>query len=50
MADLLSSQTFLETFSAKNRHESSIMKNLMFRMRRIMNDKFYEIAGDKSVV
>ncbi len=25
------------------------MKNLMFRIKRIMNDKFIEIAGDKSI-
>jgi hypothetical protein len=50
MSDLLSSQTFLETFSAKNRQETYIMKNLMFRIKRIMNDKFNEIAGDKSIV
>ena len=49
MSDLLSSQTFLETFSAKNRNEAYIMKNLMFRIRRIMNDKFHEIAGERSV-
>jgi len=40
MADLLSSQTFLDTFSAKNRQEAYIMKNLMFRIKRIMNEKF----------
>jgi len=49
MSDLLSSNTFLETFSAKNRKERSIMKNLMFRIQRIMNDKFVEIAGSKSI-
>jgi hypothetical protein len=25
------------------------MKNLMFRIKRIMSDKFYEIAGNKSI-
>ena len=49
MSDLLASNTFLETFSAKNRKEKSIMKNLMFRVQRIMNDKFGEIAGTKSL-
>ena len=49
MSDLLASQTFLDTFSAQNRKEKSIMKNLMFRIFRIMNDKFCEIAGTKSI-
>ena len=49
MSDLLASQTFLDAFSAQNRKEKSIMKNLMFRILRIMNDKFAEIAGAKSI-
>jgi hypothetical protein len=49
MSDLLASQTFLDAFSAQNRKEKSIMKNLMFRILRIMNDKFAEIAGSKSI-
>lgn len=49
MSDLLSSKTFLAAFSAQNRKEKSIMKNLMFRILRIMNDKFAEIAGAKSI-
>jgi hypothetical protein len=49
MQDLLSSTTFLETFSAKNRKHKSIMKNLMFRVRRIMSEKFNEVGGTRSV-
>lgn len=49
MHDLLSSQTFLSTFAAKNLQSKSIMKNLVFRIRRIMNEKFNEVAGTKSV-
>lgn len=45
MSDLLMSKTFLEAFSARNRKEKSIMKNLLFRTKRIMNEKFVEIAG-----
>ena len=49
MHDLLSSQTFLSTFAARNRQSKSIMKNLIFRIRRIMNQKFNEVGGARSV-
>jgi len=49
MSDLLQSETFLETFAARNRKQMTIMKNLIFRVKRIMSDKFGEIAGAKSI-
>ena len=49
MSDLLQSKTFLDAFSAKNRKEKTIMKNLIFRVKRIMNEKFTEIAGQRSI-
>lgn len=49
MADLLQSQTFLDTFSAKNKKYRNIMKSVHFRVKRIMRERFIEIAGTKSV-
>jgi hypothetical protein len=34
----------LETFAARNRKHQNIMKNLMFRFRKIMLEKFEELA------
>ena len=49
MSDLLESKTFLTTFANKNRKDKSIMKNLLFRIRRIMREEFETIStGNQS--
>jgi hypothetical protein len=47
MAALLSSQSFLQAFSARNRKQKSIMKNVHFRAKRIMRERFVEIVSTK---
>jgi len=44
MSQLLQSQTFLDTFSARNRKEQTIMKNILFRIRKIMSEQYHELT------
>lgn len=45
MSNLLQSTTFLSTFSGSNRREKSIMKNLLFRVNRLIREKFEEACS-----
>lgn len=40
MSSLLQSKTFLNTFSGRNRHDQTIMRNLLFRTTRIVREQF----------
>jgi len=45
MSQLLESRTFLETFAATNRKENILMRQLLFRFRRIMRSTFEEVMS-----
>ena len=49
MNELLSSKSFLKTFSSVNKRERTVMKDLIFRTKRIMSEKFAEVSNSKSI-